>query len=52
VTVDPDDGEEEEGRWQRVKRLAPSFWEKSGVQQIATTLILAEARKGLGMPPV
>jgi hypothetical protein len=51
ATTDPEDLEKEETRWQRVKRLAPSFWEKSGVQQIATTLILAEARARLGLPP-
>jgi hypothetical protein len=43
--------EEEEARWQRVKRLAPTLWEKSGAQQIITTLVLAEARTRLGLPP-
>jgi hypothetical protein len=48
--ADEDDEEGQEIRWERVKRLAPGFWEKSGFQQIATTLILGEARKHLGLP--
>lgn len=43
--------EEQEGRWERVKRLAPSLWANSGAQQIITSLILGEARQKLGLPP-
>jgi hypothetical protein len=50
ASADVDD-EEQAGRWERVKRLAPSLWEKSGAQQIITTLVLAEARAHLGLPP-
>jgi hypothetical protein len=46
-----EDEEAEEARWQRIKRLAPTLWEKSGAQQIITTLVLAEARTRLGLPP-
>jgi hypothetical protein len=45
------DEEDQEGRWERVKRLAPTLWAKSGAQQIITTLVLAEARVRLGLPP-
>lgn len=50
VNIEVDDPEQE-GRWERVRRLAPTLWEKSGVQQIVTTLVLAEARTRLGLPP-
>lgn len=49
--ADEENEEEEEARWERVKRLAPTLWEKSGVQKIITTLVLAEARVRLGLPP-
>jgi hypothetical protein len=45
------DEEEQEGRWSRIRRLAPTLWEQSGAQQIITTLVLAEARARLGLPP-
>jgi hypothetical protein len=50
--ADDEDEEAEEARWQRVRRLAPTLWERSGAQQIITTLVLAEARVRLGLPPV
>jgi hypothetical protein len=50
ASADVDDPDQE-GRWERVRRLAPTLWEKSGVQQIVTTLVLAEARTRLGLPP-
>lgn len=50
ASVDLDE-EEQEGRWSRVKRLAPTLWDKTGAQQIITTLVLAEARTRLGLPP-
>lgn len=51
--ADADEDEEaDEARWLRVKRLAPTLWEKSGAQQIITTLVLAEGRVRLGLPPV
>ena len=46
------DDEEQESRWSRVKRLAPTLWEKSGAQQIITTLVVGETRVRLGLPPV
>lgn len=50
--VNPDlDDAEQETRWTRVRRLAPTLWEKSGVQAIVTSLVLAEARAKLGLPP-
>jgi hypothetical protein len=45
------DEQDQEGRWRRVQRLAPTLWEKAGAQQIITTLVLAEARARLGLPP-
>jgi hypothetical protein len=50
ATIDVEDAEQE-GGWERVRRLAPTLWEKTGVQQIVTTLVLAEARVRLGLPP-
>jgi hypothetical protein len=50
AAADADDAEQEP-RWERVRRLAPTFWAKSGAQQIITTLVLAEARARLGLPP-
>jgi hypothetical protein len=50
--ADADEDEEaEEAHWQRVKQLAPTLREKSGAQQIITTLVLSEARVRLGLPP-
>jgi len=44
--------DEQEGRWVRLRKVAPPLWEKSGARQIITTLVLAEARVRLGLPPV
>jgi hypothetical protein len=51
LTSDDLDTEEQTQRWERVKKLAPTMWEKSGAQQIITTLVIAEARVRLGLPP-
>jgi hypothetical protein len=49
---DPDLGEVEQvTRWERIRAAAPAFWQKSGAQQIITTLVLAEGKKQLGLPP-
>lgn len=51
ASANASDNGEQERRWDRVRRLAPAFWAKSGAQQIITTLVLAEARARLGLPP-
>jgi hypothetical protein len=47
----PDLTEEEELKaWERIRDLAPRAWEKSGVQQIVTSLITAWGKQQMGLP--
>jgi hypothetical protein len=38
-------------RWQRIKSAAPEFLMKAATSPIVTTLVTAEAKKQLGLPP-
>jgi hypothetical protein len=42
VLADPTLGEEEQAAgWEKVKRLAPTLWEKTGAQKILVTVVSA-----------
>jgi hypothetical protein len=43
------DAEEERKGWERVRRLAPTLWEKTGAQKILVTVISAELKRQLGL---
>lgn len=45
------DEDDERKRWERVKRLAPGLWEKSGARAILETVVSATIRAQLGLPP-
>jgi hypothetical protein len=38
-------------RWQRIKSAAPDFLVKAATSPIVTSLVTAEAKKQLGLPP-
>ena len=38
-------------RWQRIKNAAPDFLLKAATSPIVTSLVTAEAKKQLGLPP-
>ena len=47
--TDADLDEDEQGRrWERVKRLAPGLWERSGARTIIEIVVSAGIRSGLG----
>lgn len=45
---DVDEGDELR-RWERVRKLAPEFWEKSGAQTILSTVVSAVLKSKLGV---
>jgi hypothetical protein len=48
--ANPDIDEDEElRRWERVKKLAPDFWEKAGARAILVTLVSAYIKDKLGL---
>jgi hypothetical protein len=50
--IDPDlDEADQVKRWQRIKNAAPDFLLKAATSPIVTTLVTAEAKKQLGLPP-
>jgi hypothetical protein len=51
--TDPDlDDAEQVKRWKRIKTAAPDFLLKAATSPIVTSLITAEAKKQVGLPPV
>jgi hypothetical protein len=36
-------------RWERVKKQAPEFWERSGVQRILESVVSAAVKSELGL---
>lgn len=43
------DAEDEQRRWERVRRNAPSLWEKSGARAILESVVSAAIRGQLGL---
>jgi hypothetical protein len=43
------DEEEQRERWERVRKLAPAFWEKSGARTILETVVSAGIKAALGL---
>lgn len=50
ILIDPDlDDEEQRERWERVQKLPPAFWEKSGARVILETVVSAGIKTALGL---
>jgi hypothetical protein len=50
ILSDPDIGEDEQReRWERVRKLAPAFWDKSGARAILETVVSAGIKAALGL---
>jgi hypothetical protein len=48
--TDPDlEESEQRERWERVRQLAPTFWDKSGAQKVLETVVSSAIKSGLGL---